>query len=72
MYTFKELIAAAINMLVLVELNTSVVIFKCNEDYIKQTLLKYNPSFDIGDGNTKLIDEYTSTLTSWVISLTRL
>jgi hypothetical protein len=60
------LIAAAINMLVLVELNTSVVIFKCNEDYIKETLLKSNPSFNVGDDNTKLIDEYTSTLTLWV------
>jgi hypothetical protein len=60
------LIAAAINMLVLVELNTSVVIFKCNEDYIKETLLKSNPSFNVGDDNTKLIDEYTRTLTLWV------
>ena len=53
-------------MLTLVELNTSVVIFKCNEEYIKQTLLKHNPAFDIGDDNSKLIDDYTSTLTSWV------
>ncbi len=53
-------------MLVLVELNTSVVIFKCNEDYIKETLLKSNPSFNVGDDNTKLIDEYTRTLTLWV------
>jgi hypothetical protein len=47
-------------------LNTSVVIFKCNEDYIKETLLKSNPSFNVGDDNTKLIDEYTRTLTLWV------
>jgi hypothetical protein len=53
-------------MLAIVELNTSVVIFKCNEEYIKDTLFKLNPAFDIGDTNEKLIDEYTSTLTSWV------
>ncbi len=68
-YTVSEIIAKTISLITLVELNNSIVIFKCNDVYIQDTFHKYNAEMrKIEDESvTKtFFDDYCNILTSWV------